>query len=177
MDVKISHLYCYECSLQFDTKYVFDIHLSVTHGKKLDIKQEPDSQASFIPETIEFEIKHPCKGNGGENESKIRKVSIERQSGHKGKKQFNCDLCNAFFGQKSSLNTHVAIVHEGKKQFKCDICNVHFGQRDHLNQHVATVHEGKKPFECDICSNSFSKKYTLKSHRATVHEKRVAISM
>ena len=49
MDVKISHLYCYESSLQFDTKYVFDIHLSVTHGKKLDIKQEPDSQASLIP--------------------------------------------------------------------------------------------------------------------------------
>ena len=73
MDIKISHLYCYECSLQFDTKYVFDIHLSVTHGKKLDIKQEPDSQASLIPETKEFEIKHPYKGNGGENESKIRK--------------------------------------------------------------------------------------------------------
>ena len=86
MDILRRDFYCNDCSLQFDTKYVFDIHLSVTHGKKLDIKQEPDSQASLIPETKEFEIKHPCKGNGGENESKIRKVSIERQSGHKGKK-------------------------------------------------------------------------------------------
>ena len=76
--IKISHLYCYECSLQFDTKYVFDIYLSVMHGKKLDIKQDPDSQASLIPETKEFEIKHPYKGNGGENESKIRKVSIRQ---------------------------------------------------------------------------------------------------
>ena len=170
MDVKISHLYCYECSLQFDTKYVFDIHLSVTHGKKLDIKQEPDSQASFIPETIEFEIKHPCKGNGGENESKIRKVSIKRQSGHKGKKQFNCDLCNAFFGQKSSLNTHVAIVHEGKKQFKCDICDADFGRKGNLDAHVSTFHEGRKQFKCDICNASFGQKGNLNNHAAIAHE-------
>ena len=68
MDVKISHLYCYECSLQFDTKYVFDIHLSVTHGKKLDIKQEPDSQPSVIHEAKELEINNKDEENTQKNE-------------------------------------------------------------------------------------------------------------
>ena len=51
-------LYCYECYLQFDIKHVFDVHLSVVHGEKLDIKQEPDSQPSVIYEAKELEIKH-----------------------------------------------------------------------------------------------------------------------
>ena len=42
MDVLVKALYCFECSIQFDKKYVFDVHLSVVHGEKLDIKEEPD---------------------------------------------------------------------------------------------------------------------------------------
>ena len=54
MEVLMRDLYCFECSLQFDTKYVFDVHLSIVHGKKLDIKEEPDSQTLVIPETEEL---------------------------------------------------------------------------------------------------------------------------
>ena len=45
----------------------------------------------------------------------------------------------------SNLNNHVETVHEGKKRFNCDICNAEFGQKSYLNIHVAAVHEGKKP--------------------------------
>ena len=50
-------LYCFECSLQFDKKYVFDVHLSLVHGEELEIKQEPEP--SIIPESKELEITHP----------------------------------------------------------------------------------------------------------------------
>ena len=50
MEAAANHLYCYECSLQFDTNYVFDVHLSFVHGEKLDIKQKPDSQPSVMHE-------------------------------------------------------------------------------------------------------------------------------
>ena len=59
MEVSLKELYCFECSLQFDKKYVFDVHLSVVHGEVLEIKQEPASQALVIPEAKKLEIKHP----------------------------------------------------------------------------------------------------------------------
>ena len=63
MDILIPDFYCYECYLQFDSKNVFNVHLLVVHGKKLDVKQEPDSQTSFIHEAKELEVKHQDKEN------------------------------------------------------------------------------------------------------------------
>ena len=75
-------------------------------------------------------------------ESKGRKGSINIASGHEGKKQFKCDICNVKFGQMSKLKLHVATVHEGKRPFNCNICNANFGQKGNMNSHVATVHDG-----------------------------------
>ena len=146
MEVLMRDLYCYECSLQFDNKYVFDVHLSVVHGEELDIKQEPDSQPLVIPEAKEIEIKQPDEEKNWENVSKRRKISIRTTSDHEEKEKYKCDICNANFGQKSNFRTHVTTVHEGKKTFKCDICDASFGEKGTLKRHVATVHEGKKEF-------------------------------
>ena len=103
MEVLMRDFYCYECSLQFDSKYVFDVHLSVVHGEKLDMKQEPDSQPSIIHEAKEHEIKHIDEENAQKNESKRRKVSIKKALGHKGKYKFKCNICNVNFVQKPTL--------------------------------------------------------------------------
>ena len=34
-------LFCEKCTLQFDKKYVFDLHLSLVHGEKVKVKCEP----------------------------------------------------------------------------------------------------------------------------------------
>ena len=93
-EVSTRELYCFECFLQFKKKYAFDIHLSLVHGEKLEIKQEPKSQPSPIPE---LQITHPEKESIRKIESKRSKVSVKTASGHKGKKQFKCDICNAEF--------------------------------------------------------------------------------
>ena len=109
MEVLIRDFYCYECSLQFDTKYVFDVHLSVVHGKKLDIKQEPYSQALVIPETQEPE--HPREEISWKNQSIRRRTAST--SGHKETEPFKCDICNAEFTSKHVMKGHIATIHEG----------------------------------------------------------------
>ena len=92
MEVLMEDLYCYECSLQFDIKYVFNVHLSVVHGEKFDIKQEPDSQPSGIHEAKEIETKHQDDENTWKDKSKRRKLSIKTASE---KEHFKCDIKRA----------------------------------------------------------------------------------
>ena len=73
MEVLMRDLYCFECSLQFDKKYVFDIHLSFVHGEELEIKQEPDSQPSVIPEAKELLTNHQDEEYTRKKESKNKK--------------------------------------------------------------------------------------------------------
>ena len=41
--IVLRNMFCTECSLQFDKKIVFDLHLSLLHGKRTIIKQEPNN--------------------------------------------------------------------------------------------------------------------------------------
>ena len=171
MDIVIRSLYCLKCSLQFDLKYVFDVHLSIVHGGKLDIKEEPDSQLLVIHEAKELEIENQQdKENTLKNESKRMKMSLKTASGHKGKKQFKCDICYISFGLRGHLNKHVSTVHEGKKPFKCKIFDVQFEVKHKLNEHIASVHEERNHFKCCFCKAMFEQMPDLNKHIASVHE-------
>ena len=162
MEVTMRDLYCYECSLQFDTKNVFDVHLSVVHSKKIDTKQESESQPSVVPETKDVKISHPDEETTWKNESQGGEVSIKTALIHE--KQFKCDVCFKKFANKGYLKNHVASVHEGKKTFKCEFCNHTFSQKINLKSHVASIHEGKKPFKCEFCNYTCSTNQVLKIH-------------
>ena len=73
-------LYCYDCSLQFDKIYVFNNHLSVVHGEKLEIKQKSDSQTLDVPEAEEIEINHPNEKNISKIESISNKICLNHNS-------------------------------------------------------------------------------------------------
>ena len=37
----LTDLFCRKCSLQFNKKHAFDLHMSFVHGEKIGIKKEP----------------------------------------------------------------------------------------------------------------------------------------
>ena len=57
-------------------------------------------------------------------------------------------------------------------QFECDICQKTFLQKSNLRRHKRTVHEmmdGSSPFKCDICQKTFKHAENLALHEKTPH--------
>ena len=98
-----------------------------------------------------------------------RQTWIHIASVHEGKKHFKCNICDAGFTQKASMNGHISSVHEGKKPFKCSMCDASFSGKRKLNEHIVTVHEKNNDSKCDACDARFTKKTSLNSHIASVH--------
>ena len=70
----VKDLYCELCSLQFDKKYVFDLHMSLVHGKEIKVKKEPVTL---------------------ENDLNLEKI-IEKQS-------IQCEICQASYQTKQGV--------------------------------------------------------------------------
>ena len=186
-------LFCKQCLLQFGKKLVYDLHLSLVHGEKMEIKTEPlNSEKNSIKNkndllNCEEKFQEPQETVGEKEASYLvvhksikcnicdatfktnQKLKNHIRSLHEGKR-FKCKSCDGSFTQKESLKRHVTSVHEGKKPFKCNICEASFTQKGNLNGHISLVHEGKKPLSCNICHKGFSRKAALNKHMASVHE-------
>ena len=141
--------FCNICTLQFDKKYVFDLHLSLVHGVEMEAKSEPQicEEITEKSQTTEKVCSNP-------------KVDAS----------LKYDKCDLLFKNKRKVKGHTFSVHEGKKAFYCKICDSGFTTNQSLKNHIARIHEGKKPFRCSICASSFSQKVHLNGHIASVHE-------
>ena len=73
-------LFCNRCTLQFDKKYVFDLHLSLVHGEKIEVNKETVM-------IYEDKIQQP----------KIREKEV---SNHNVEEHPKCDVCNSVFKTK-----------------------------------------------------------------------------
>ena len=62
------------------------------------------------------------------------------------------------------LNRHVESIHKGKKPFECNVCDASFSDNGNLNRHIESVHEGKKSFKFNICDADFPRRSDLKTH-------------
>ena len=89
-------MFCTECSLQFNKKIVYNLHLSVVHGNKMKIKQEPNN-CEITSEVTETLPEIPIKD-----------------------KAFGCKICGFEFTDQDDLDGHVASIHEENIPFKCE---------------------------------------------------------
>ena len=59
---------------------------------------------------------------------------------------YKCNICDANFASKQSLNLYVESVHDEIKPFNCNKCDSSFAQKQHLKMHIQSVHENKKSY-------------------------------
>ena len=145
MDIAImKDFFCEECALQFGKKLVFDLHLSLVHGKKTNIKTEPN-----ISDSQESEKLFPS---------------------HKNNKYARCETCNSCFSSNFSLKKHYEKVHAKEKPFKSDKTDFAFPLNKNLNENRKSVDGKNKKFTCAICNACFTQKSNLNTHISTIHE-------
>jgi hypothetical protein len=100
-----------------------------------------------------------------ENTNQRLKTCIKCNYRHK------CPQCDAKFGQKGNLGTHIKTVHDKIQDYKCSQCDAKFGQKGDLDTHIKTVHNKIKDFKCSHCNLEFGRKGNLAIHTKTVHNK------
>ena len=122
--INTKNLYCEKCSLQFDKKYVFDLHLSLKHGKMIQVKTEPEiyteksqepqmSEKSFS-DHVESEKSYNFETGNSKNEAKTR-LKSQSESHSSGMKSYECIVCSVCFSNKVLLKRHISSVHEKGK--------------------------------------------------------------
>ena len=174
-------LSCDLCLLQFDKKYVYNVHMTLVHKKtnyhtdspQIDkiavIKENTDLCEEVACESKKEKKSHKCKICSYSCATK-GDLKIHINSIHEEKKLLKCSICDYSFSRRDNLKRHIDAVHEGKKPYKCSICDYSCARKASLKIHIDAVHEGKKPHKCSICDYSCSKKFALKRHIVAVHE-------
>ena len=125
------NLYCIKCSLKFNEKYAFELHLSLKHGQKIQVKTKPESYTDHV----ESEKSYNFETGNSKNEAKTR-FNSQSESNSNAMKSYECIVCSNCFSNKVLLRRHISSVHEKKKPLECKICDTSFSQKPRLNKHV-----------------------------------------
>ena len=73
---------------------------------------------------------------------------------HTGERSFECEMCDAAFGNNNVLKRHV-IICTGDRPFKCEMCVAEFSSHSgNLKLHLRT-HTGERPFNYYMCDAEF----------------------
>ena len=57
--------------------------------------------------------------------------------------------------EKMLLDTHLAVVHKGKRPFECHICDTKYTTKGYLNMYILLVPEEKQTLNATYSTNSF----------------------
>lgn len=95
-----------------------------------------------------------------------KRTMEEHKLTHSSNRSYVCDRCGKGFRLQSSLNIHVK-VHLNLFPFKCTVCSQKFKRKQELHSHIS-IHTGEKPYKCNVCNKKFRLKIELTNH-SVVH--------
>jgi hypothetical protein len=94
-----------------------------------------------------------------------RSLQHHKRDVHCEKINFICDLCGNKYYSYPSITYHLTIVHMKIADFRCPICpSKSFKTRANLNRHDRLVHQKIMRFQCNICGKFFQTKEQVKVH-------------
>ena len=143
MDCIQKDQYCTQCSLKFDNKCIYDLHIRLVHVKL----KEKNTNEQQTNKSFHCEDKPKAKPNYAK-QSASRQTKDEQ---YQRKKRLKCESYEYSCKENVDMDKHVASVHKVKKHIRCEICGYGFSQERDLNRHVLSVHEKKKAFTCEYC--------------------------
>lgn len=89
--------------------------------------------------------------------------------------RFQCQLCDAWFGQQQFLINHVN-GHTVTFSYKCDWCEMAFKWSESLRVHTACEEPacsfdttGRQLFQCNVCRKTFLNEHLFRSHNTEIH--------
>ena len=109
------NVYCKKCTLKFNEKYVFQLHLSLKHRQKIQVKTEPEfyKEKSHEPQIseksisdhVESEKSYNFETGNSKNEAKTR-FNSQSESNSNAMKSYECIVCSNCFSNKVLLKRH-----------------------------------------------------------------------
>ena len=120
--------------IQFDKKYVYDVHMSLVHKKC-------STDSPKIDKTVKRENKDTDVAFESIQKSKSKgKMNNHIDVIHEEKKPYQCLICDYCCTTKGNLKNHIDAVHEGKKPHKCSICDYRCSTKGTLKAHIKATY-------------------------------------
>ena len=169
---------CKICGSIFDNKAAQQKHRNSFH-KKPQVHKCEDCGSEFTSsqtlkahvQSIHEGIKKVCSICLKPVVDLTRHVRTQHKNGDK--RDFPCNVCNAQFRTKFSLQRHKETVHLKVKAWACDLCEKSFGEKRDMERHKKAVHFGIKNknnlWNCPECNITFKLRKEYDSHKSSYH--------
>ena len=188
MNIDQKKWFCMQCSLQFESSSVFDLHLKLLHKKV--IEEETIETKPNLEECFNNDVELLAKSNKKDfvhERKKSSKCQFNKQNIFKKRtthtdekniyyKKWSCVQCSFQFESRSVFELH-SFLHS--KEIKKETIQIKQNSEESFNNEAERVakshkktffHERKKNYECNLCQYSSPRRDVMNLHILSIHE-------
>ncbi|XP_037134628.1 histone-lysine N-methyltransferase PRDM9-like isoform X2 [Syngnathus acus] len=149
---------CGQCSLDFSTVALLQLHIGASHSEEVGQRDNPDSSSKPPDAVPRLPCERPRRHASKSKISLITQLDGEELSK---RKFFRCNHCHESYADPDELRAHAC----EQQRHTCAICGSTFGRSVFLRRHERTVHRSVPQRRCEHCSKVFVESAGLEQHR------------